>query len=255
MKRLKLNLDQLSEELEMLDFAHLHSIKGGYGESGGTNGGYGGYSSWEELWNAMLNGYVPPEGTYTPGGSGGYGGYGGYYPSGGYGGGYGGYGADPTATTNLLNYVNSNFSGFFSNNPNVMVIVTDAIPTSTGYTYDTSSHTYRNSSGGSVYGITYKSGDLIFVYMSPAIGTVISGGGSASVIEHELLHAQHIRQYATLYETNRAKFNLESEYAAYSNQRYDAILAGDTATANACMNMMSSLMLQGAEGIFSSGLE
>ncbi|SDJ04416.1 hypothetical protein SAMN04487898_101159 [Pedobacter sp. ok626] len=116
MKRLKLNLDQLSEELEMLDPEHLRGIKGGYGESGGS-GGYGGYNSWEELWNAMQNGYVPPEGTYNPGGAGGYGGYsgeggyggyngggpgwyppggsggyGGYSPSGGYGGGYGGYG-------------------------------------------------------------------------------------------------------------------------------------------------------------------
>ncbi|MBE8721370.1 T6SS effector amidase Tae4 family protein [Sphingobacterium pedocola] len=89
MKRLKLNLDQLGEELEMLDPEHLHSIKGG-------TGSYGGYNSWEELWAAMQNGYVPPEGEYNPGGYGdyGWGDYGGY--NGGwpdwYGGGYGDYG-------------------------------------------------------------------------------------------------------------------------------------------------------------------
>ncbi|WP_202912471.1 hypothetical protein [Sphingobacterium olei] len=109
MKRLKLNLDQLGQELEILDLEHLHSVKGG-------TGSYGGYNSWEELWAAMQNGYVPPEGDYYPGGSGGYGdygwndygNYGGYnggwpdwygggygdYGTGGYGnyGGYGGYG-------------------------------------------------------------------------------------------------------------------------------------------------------------------
>ncbi|WP_202912470.1 hypothetical protein [Sphingobacterium olei] len=100
MKRLKLNLDQLGQELEMLDLEHLHSIKGG-------TGSYGGYNSWEELWAAMQNGYVPPEGEYNPGGYGdygwgdygNYGGYNGGWPhwyGGGYGdygtGGYGGYG-------------------------------------------------------------------------------------------------------------------------------------------------------------------
>src|SRR5690606_3447161 len=47
MKRLKLNLDQLSRELEMLDNEHLCGIKGswdgGYGSYNG--GGYGGYGS------------------------------------------------------------------------------------------------------------------------------------------------------------------------------------------------------------------
>lgn len=85
MKKLKLNLDQLGEELGILDPGYLHSIKGGYGNYGGGSGGYGGYNSWKELWYAMQNGYVPPEGTYNPGGAGSYGGYGNY-------GGYGGYG-------------------------------------------------------------------------------------------------------------------------------------------------------------------
>lgn len=104
MKRLKLNLDQLGNELEMLDNEHLRGIKGGWD---GGYGAYGGYNSWEELWEAMQNGYVPPEGDYNPGGYGDYGGYwgnfGGYggYDNpipipevivyGGYGGGYGGY--------------------------------------------------------------------------------------------------------------------------------------------------------------------
>lgn len=155
----------------------------------------------------------------------------------------------------MLDYINANYGDFFTKNPDVMVIVTDTIPPETGHFYDTVSQTFRDSDGNSIYGITYKSGDLTFVYMSPAIGNVIKSGGSASVIEHELLHAQHIRQYATLYENDRDKFNLESEYAAYTNQWYDAVSAGDTATANACMNMRTSLMLQGAEGYFSSGLE
>ncbi|MBD1424446.1 hypothetical protein [Sphingobacterium arenae] len=108
MKRLKLNLDQLGKELEMLDNEHLCSIKGGWD---GGYGAYGGYNSWEELWEAMQNGYVPPEGDYNPGGYSGYGDYGwgdygsyggynggwpGWFPpgSGGYFGGYGGYGGD-----------------------------------------------------------------------------------------------------------------------------------------------------------------
>src|SRR5690606_34557619 len=82
----------------------LRGIKGGWD---GGYGAYGGYNSWEELWEAMQNGYVPPEGDYNPGGYGDYGGYwgnfGGYggYDNpipipevivyGGYGGGYGGY--------------------------------------------------------------------------------------------------------------------------------------------------------------------
>jgi len=79
MKRLKLNLDELSRELEMLDAEYLRGLKGGYGE-------YGGYNSWEELFAAMQNGYIPPDGTYYPGGDpsgtggdyGNYNGYGGY---------------------------------------------------------------------------------------------------------------------------------------------------------------------------------
>ncbi len=82
MKRLKLNLDQLGEELGILDPGYLQGIKGGYGNSSGS---YGGYNSWQELWDAMQNGYLPPAGTYNPGGSGSYGGYGNY-------GGYSGYG-------------------------------------------------------------------------------------------------------------------------------------------------------------------
>ena len=106
MKRLKLNLDQLGQELEMLDNEHLRGIKGGWE---GGYGAYGGYNSWEELWEAMQNGYIPPEGDYYPGGYGeygwgdygNYGGYNGgwpwwYSPGGDYGGynggGYGGYG-------------------------------------------------------------------------------------------------------------------------------------------------------------------
>src|SRR5690606_380529 len=102
MKRLKLNLDQLGKELEMLDNEHLRGIKGGWD---GGYGAYGGYNSWEELWEAMQNGYVPPEGDYNPGGYGGYGDYGwdDYGNYGGYNGGwpwwyspggdYGGYGS------------------------------------------------------------------------------------------------------------------------------------------------------------------
>src|SRR5690606_42072714 len=81
MKRLKLNLDQLGQELEMLDNEHLRGIKGGWE---GGYGAYGGYNSWEELWEAMQNGYIPPEGDYYPGGYGESGGgddghYGGYH--------------------------------------------------------------------------------------------------------------------------------------------------------------------------------
>ena len=42
MKRLKLNLDQLGKELEMLDNEHLRGIKGGWD---GGYGAYGGYNS------------------------------------------------------------------------------------------------------------------------------------------------------------------------------------------------------------------
>ena len=77
MKRLKLNLDQLGQELETLELKYLSGIKGGSGE-------YGGYDSMGDLWNAIQNGYIPPEGTYTPGGYGGYGDWGDF-------GGYGGY--------------------------------------------------------------------------------------------------------------------------------------------------------------------
>ncbi|WP_202616850.1 hypothetical protein [Arcticibacter tournemirensis] len=91
MKRLKLNLDQLGEELGILDPGYLQGIKGGYGNSSGS---YGGYNSWQELWDAMQNGYLPPAGTYNPGGSGSYGGYGnygGYSSYGGYNGGWPGW--------------------------------------------------------------------------------------------------------------------------------------------------------------------
>lgn len=119
MKRLKLNLGQLGEELGLLNFECLQGIKGGYGNSGGS---YGGYNSWQELWYAMQNGYMPPEGTYNPGGYGGYnGGWPGWYsPGGSYGGwpgwyspgmggddgagGYGGYGGygDPLPNGDCL---------------------------------------------------------------------------------------------------------------------------------------------------------
>ncbi len=88
MKRLKLNLDQLGEELGILDPGYLQGIKGGYGNSSGS---YGGYNSWQELWDAMQNGYLPPAGTYNPGGAGGYGNYGGYSGYGGYNGGWPGW--------------------------------------------------------------------------------------------------------------------------------------------------------------------
>ncbi|MOA49201.1 hypothetical protein D3C78_1720530 [compost metagenome] len=75
MKRLKLNLDQLSEELEMLDPEHLRGIKGGYGESGGS-GGYGGYNG----------------------------------------------GPNPSATLELINRVQNNFSQFYGHFPNAITI-------------------------------------------------------------------------------------------------------------------------------------
>jgi len=37
MKRLKLNLEELSKELEMLDAEYMRGLKGGYGEYGGYN--------------------------------------------------------------------------------------------------------------------------------------------------------------------------------------------------------------------------
>lgn len=161
MKRLKLNLDQLSEQLEMLDAEYLRGIKGGYGESGGGSGGYGGYSSWEELWNAMQNGYIPPEGTYNPGGTGGYGGYsgeggyggynggwqgwyppggsggyGGYSPSGGYGGGYGGYGGN----------------GGYQNQRSIAIIM------DSGGSYLMDCNYYTSTSGNLYYKTSYDDG-------------------------------------------------------------------------------------------------
>lgn len=88
MKKLKLNLERLGEELEILDPVYLTGIKGGFGNSE-QGGSYGGYSSWEDLWYAVQNGYVPPEGTYSPGGD--YGGFG-YWP---------GYGGTPGYPINL----------------------------------------------------------------------------------------------------------------------------------------------------------
>ena len=73
MKKLKLNLERLGEELEILDPVYLTGIKGGFGNSE-QGGSYGGYSSWEDLWYAVQKGYVPPEGTYSPRGD--YGGFG-----------------------------------------------------------------------------------------------------------------------------------------------------------------------------------
>ncbi|SDF79300.1 hypothetical protein SAMN05421827_101568 [Pedobacter terrae] len=76
---LKLSLDALREEMTLIDQSDLSMLKGG-------TGNYGAYNSWEDMYAAMQNGYVPPAGSYSPGGgnNGGYGGYGQY-------GGYGGY--------------------------------------------------------------------------------------------------------------------------------------------------------------------
>jgi|GEM_PF-6303655 len=112
MKRLKLNLDQLSEELEILDFEYLRGVKGGYGDTGGGYGDYGYYTGYGgtpddpiELDEVEVNGGY---GGYGGGDSGG--GWPGWFPpawpetggdTGGYapiGGGYGGYGA-PTEPT------------------------------------------------------------------------------------------------------------------------------------------------------------
>jgi len=111
MKKLKLNLDQLSEELEILDFEYLRGVKGGYGDAGGgygdygyytgyggtpddpieldeveVNGGYGGYGGdGGGSYNGGWPGWFPPSWPETGGDSGGYspigGGYGGYNDS------------------------------------------------------------------------------------------------------------------------------------------------------------------------------
>jgi len=110
MKKLKLNLDQLSEELEILDFEYLRGVKGGYGDTGGgygdygyytgyggtpddpieldeveVNGGYGGYGGGDS--GGGWPGWFPPAWPGTGGDTGGD--TGGYAPIGG---GYGGYG-------------------------------------------------------------------------------------------------------------------------------------------------------------------
>ncbi|MFB5945716.1 hypothetical protein [Albibacterium profundi] len=108
MKRLKLNLDELSSELEILKIDYLKGIKGGYGTPDGGDGDYGNYGGYGgpdnpieldpvEIYggyddygsgggNVFPPGYVPPydpgDDNYLPGmggddgGSGGYGGYG-----------------------------------------------------------------------------------------------------------------------------------------------------------------------------------
>ncbi|SDJ04339.1 hypothetical protein SAMN04487898_101157 [Pedobacter sp. ok626] len=270
MKRLKLNLDQLSEELEMLDPEHLRGIKGGYGESGGS-GGYGGYNSWEELWNAMQNGYVPPEGTYNPGGSGGYGnyggynggwpgwyppggsgGYGGYSPSGGYGGGYGGYGGpNPSATLELINRVQNNFSQFYGHFPNAITIAGSTAPQ--GYTINSEGQYINTVSGAASYGLTYKSGDLTFVYISPYIMN-LDETTSMGLIGHELIHAAHFSEHSALYNSNSSQFKLNSEYAAYKFQRDYYISTGDTESRNLCQEQMDSLEAAGADTTWRSSL-
>ena len=74
-------------------------------------------------------------------------------------------------------------------------------------------------------------------------------------LKHELLHVQQVKQYSSQYEYDPAKFNLESEYAVYYNRYHDAVAAGGALQASKCSSIMTSLMLRGAEGTFSSGLE
>ncbi|MFB5945717.1 hypothetical protein [Albibacterium profundi] len=108
MKRLKLNLDELSRELEVLEIDYLKGIKGGYGTPDGGDGDYGNYGGYGgpdnpieldpvEIYGGYDDydsgggsifppGWVPPydpgDDNYLPGmggddgGSGGYGGYG-----------------------------------------------------------------------------------------------------------------------------------------------------------------------------------
>ena len=81
MKRLKLNLDQLSEELEILDFEYLRGVKGGYGDTGGGYGGYeGNYGGYGTEDNPIQLDEVEIDGGYGGYGGNGGGGYNGGWP-------------------------------------------------------------------------------------------------------------------------------------------------------------------------------
>lgn len=259
MKKLKFKLDALREEMEILNMDDLISTKGG------GAAGYYGYSTWEEFIYAADHGDVPDGSYYEDGVSGGYGVQGDYgstlpflHLDGGYGGwsdgGYGGYGGS-SDTTAVINYVNTNFASYLANNPNVIIRVSQT-PGDSSVTYNTQDKFYKDSNGNTVYGITYKSGNLIFVDISPGVGDEISMGNSDLNIEHELLHAQHIRENGVMYQNNREQFNLNSEYAAYYNQWYDAVqtFGATSQQAIGCQNQMNSLIANGATGGFSTSI-
>jgi|GEM_PF-6744333 len=270
MKRPKLNLDELSKELEMLDAEYLRGLKGGYGE-------YGGYNTWEELWEAMQNGYQPPEGTYYPGGDpsgtggdygndNGYGGYnnqwpGGYPPGtdgeyGDYGmggeyGDYGGYAGYEHLTSDLIDRIQNNYSLFFSSFHDTIVKSGSDVPS--GYTMGSDGE-YISPQGVTTYGITYKSGDLTFIYISPHVMN-LDESTSMGLIGHELIHAMHISQHADLFASDYSQFALNSEGAAYQFQRDYAESIGDNITKNKCEEYMMELETQGADTTWDCSLD
>ncbi|EDM37815.1 hypothetical protein PBAL39_15359 [Pedobacter sp. BAL39] len=95
MKKLKLNLEQLGEEMELLDIEYSRGLKGGYdgGYGDGGSGGYGDYGGYDyEIYLPEVPIYGGGNyGSYSGGGTGG----GGYppiwWPTPGTGGGSGGY--------------------------------------------------------------------------------------------------------------------------------------------------------------------
>lgn len=103
MKKLKLRLDALREEMELLDLDDLNSFRGG-------TGGYYGYDTWSDFLDAAENGDVP-DGTYFDNGTaGGYGVHGDAWMYANGGGGYGQYGQPGYGDYDWMQYVN-NYQG------------------------------------------------------------------------------------------------------------------------------------------------
>lgn len=254
MKKLKLRLDELREEVDILNMDDLSTFKGG-------TGSYYGYSTWNEFTTAITNGQVP-DGTYYPDGvSGGYGVHDGYAGqwyttlTGGYQS-FGGYASstpsDPK-TTELNSEVMSKYSNFMFTHTDTVLLSGTNVPA--GYTINASGE-YVDTSGGICYGVTERRDSKTYVYISPYVMTDsnLNEASRQGLIGHELTHVANIKDHAALYATNRAQFNLNSEYAAHSNQEVFAKNIGDPQTDDAMKAEMTRLQNLGADTTWNNKL-
>lgn len=204
------------------DYGSYGSYGGSYGSYGGSYGSYGG-SNGEDVWTGKLKGYQED------------------------------FVITNSTTRQLDRYMNQYFGDFPNQTTDPSVSATEVVVgyLPSGYTMNQDGS--YNKNGVTVYGVTWLDADgKPKVSISPYMLSQLNDDSRGGLVGHELIHAKHIEEHKALYQSNRAQFDKNSEYASYKYQRDWYNARGQTASAAQCQAQMNYFQQNGADTTWGS---